>query len=83
LGEHYERLLEYYRLVHELCLNRARFRLVRARPVVPRGLWPHILEKAVRAYDDYPNHVLARNRKDPPDAIYHLLRERGAVDLFF
>jgi hypothetical protein len=83
LGENYDRLSDYYRLVHELCLNRARSRILKNQPIRSRGVWSVLLSNAVRAYDDYPNHILARNRKEPADAIYHLLRERGAVDLFF
>jgi len=81
LGENYERLQEYYRLIHHLGLNRARSRVLKGQRV-PRGMWASILFKAQRAFDDYPNHILARNRKELGDAMYNLLRERGADDIF-
>jgi hypothetical protein len=82
LGENYNRLGEYYRLVHHLAINRAQSRILMGQ-TVPLGLWAKIFEKAQRAFDDYPGHVLARNRKEVGDAIFHLLRERGAKDIFF
>jgi hypothetical protein len=82
LGENYNRLGDYYCLVHHLALNRAQSRILMGQ-LVPRGLWANVLEKAQRAFDDYPGHVVARNRKEAGDAIFHLLRERGAKDIFF
>lgn len=85
LGENFERLADYYHLVHHLALNRARYRVLSGTlhaTDVPVGLWARIFERSQRAYDDYPNHVLARNRKDEADAIFHLLRERAAEDMF-
>jgi hypothetical protein len=81
LGEDYGRLGEYYRIIHHLALNRARSRVLMGQRV-PRSLWPYILQKAQRAFDDYPGYVIAPNRKEMPDAIFHLLRERGAQDIF-
>jgi hypothetical protein len=85
LGENFQRLDEYYCLIHHLAMNRARYRILSGTvhsTTVPVALWPHILGRSQRAYDDYPNHQLARNRKDEADAIFHLLRERGAEDIF-
>lgn len=82
VGEAFDRLDDYNLTVHQLAVNRARSRILAGHHIVPRGLWALILPKAQRAYDDYPGYVIARNRKEEPDAIFHLLRERGARDIF-
>jgi hypothetical protein len=82
LGERHTRLHDYYRLVHHLCLNRARTRITMGQNV-PIGLWPIALQKSQRAFDDYQGYELwGQNRKEEPDSIFNLLRERGAIDIF-
>jgi hypothetical protein len=81
LGESYDRLGEYYQIIHHLAMNRARSRVL-SNQTVPRGLWVHIFHKSQRAFDDYPNHTIAKNRKGEADAIYNLLKERGAEAIF-
>ena len=79
LGESYSRLHDYHRLVHHLCLNRARTRIT-MRQNVPIGLWPIAIQKIQRVFDDYQSYELwGKNRKEEPDS---LLRERGAIVIF-
>ncbi|KAG7348834.1 hypothetical protein IV203_011431 [Nitzschia inconspicua] len=81
LGEDYGRLGEYYRIIHHLALNRARSRILMEQRV-SLGLWANILERSQRAFDDYPGYLISYNRKQEPDAIFHLLKERGAKEIF-
>jgi hypothetical protein len=68
-GEHHHRLSNYRGLVHELCMNRCRSRIqsstssssssdVDVDGVIPANVWPILLSKASRAFDDYPGTLL-------------------------
>ena len=58
-GEHHHLLTSYRSLVHELGMNRCRSRIVksecsdRTASSVPATVWPVLLSKASRAFDDY------------------------------
>ena len=85
---------EYMKLEYELSFNRVRSRVVShdGTATLPTSLWPAILSNAGSAFNEYQfsgDHGTCshRGRYGGPltqsDAIFYLLVERGAKDVFF
>ena len=87
----HKRQIEYEQLHHDLCRNRARSRMFffyNEKPIsFPLALWKLILENAPAAFQPYrPCQLMCCCCTQLPsqsDAIFSLLLEYGAKDIFF